>query len=562
MVTVVIATTAAWVMETLQEQAIQDRTAQTALVAIEEDAVQQHLVADEVPDEGEVSPEAKLALANERRETRRGLDHLESLDLANEDVVRIRKRLSSAEAAVDEVFDLTETGALEEAQSLEEERVDPAFGALGDVIEDVGATLEASAVRWESIAGAGIYVVNFLAALALMALYWWYELRLRANQSELYESEQRYRLVARATNEAIWDSDLQSDRQTWNGAFGTMFGYPLREETNGAWWEERVHPEDRERVLSSIEDVLRNGGDTWSEEYRFRRADGAYLKVVDRAYVVRDARGEPVRVVGSMMDVTKRRRTEEALRASEAELRAVFSAMDDVILVLSAEGRYLKVAPTNPSLLYKTSDELVGKTLHEVMPEEQADALLDQIGRALGGGRPVHTEYSLPVDGREVWFAGTVSPMEEDRVVFVARDITVRRRAEQELRQAKEEAESASRAKSEFLATMSHEIRTPMNGVIGMTGLLMDTDLTEEQREYAETVRTSGESLLTIINDILDFSKIEAGKLELEETDFDLQGVVEETVDLFAGAARTKGLELASLIGRGVPTALRGTPDA
>ena len=560
MVTVVIAITAAWVMETLQEQAIQDRTAQTVLVAIEEDAAQQRLVADEVPDEGEVSPEAKQALANERREARGDLEQLESLNLADKDVARIRKRLTSAEVAVDEVFDLTATGALEEARSLEEERVDPAFQALDGATENVGATLEDSAVRWESIAGAGIYVVNFLAALALIALYWWYERRLRANQSELYESEQRYRLVARATNEAIWDSDLLSDRQTWNGAFGSLFGYPLREETNGAWWEERVHPEDRGRVLSAIEDVLRDGGDTWSDEYRFRRADGAYATVVDRAYVVRDARGEPVRVVGSMMDVTERRRTEEALRASEVELRAVFSAMDDVILVLDAEGRYLKIAPTNPSLLYRPPDELVGKTLHEVMPGEQADAFLDRVRRALEGGRPVHTEYSLPVDGREVWFAGTVSPMEEDRVVFVARDITERRRAEQELRQAKEEAESASRAKSEFLATMSHEIRTPMNGVIGMTGLLMDTDLTEEQREYAETVRASGESLLTIINDILDFSKIEAGKLNIEVVDFDLNATVEEAVDLLAEQAGDKGLELTSVVRRGVPGALRGDP--
>ncbi|HET7479180.1 MAG TPA: PAS domain S-box protein [Rubrobacteraceae bacterium] len=346
-----------------------------------------------------------------------------------------------------------------------------------------------------------------------------------------------------------------------NPAFQQMLGYTA-EELSGKTIAEITAPEDIGADLKINRQLREENLDYYQKEKRYIRKDGRRIWVNLIGSVVRDNEGKAQSIIGMIEDITERREAKEA----RSQLASIVENSSDAIDSNTLDGTIVSLNPSAQKLYGYSAEEIVGNNISVLTPPDRIDEMKEVLERV--GRGEILSEYEtvrVSKDGRRIPLSLTVAPVKDQSgnivgASAIARDITERKQTEEEWRRAREAAEAANRAKSEFLANMSHEIRTPMNGVIGMTGLLLDTDLTEEQREYADTVRTSGENLLTIINDILDFSKIEAGKIDIEIIDFDLRSAVEETVELLAERAHGRELEIASLVEYGVPIALRGDP--
>ncbi|MDF0674055.1 MAG: response regulator [Nitrospira sp.] len=293
------------------------------------------------------------------------------------------------------------------------------------------------------------------------------------------------------------------------------------------------------------------------------------------------ALGTVGRQIGLFVERTE---VEAALHENEARISMIIDTALDAVMTMDHTGRITEWNAQAEQVFGWSAHEVIGRDAadtifpppHRLNYREYVQRLLERRDAPLSN-RLVEM-IGLKRDGSEFRIeVAMTSLVVEGSVIFSAfiRDITSRKEAEQALKDyaqqlehinqqldaALKEAKAATEAKSSFLSTMSHEIRTPMNGVIGMTGLLLETTLTDEQREYAETVRTCGNHLLTLINDILDFSKIEAGKLDLEVIEFDLRLAIEESLDLVAERASSKGLNLACLFHADVPRNLRGDPS-
>ena len=336
-----------------------------------------------------------------------------------------------------------------------------------------------------------------------------------------------------------------------------MFGYPTGRWLEDGFFGSIVHPDDRARVLAEHDVAFSRGHERWSFEYRIVAADGRIVWVRDDAVVVKSDDGTPNYVQGFMLDVTEQTLASAEVRRQKQYFESLVEISPAAVVTMDRDERVSGWNPAATRLFGFTPEGAIGQRIDElIMSTDAMRAEGEGVARdALDTGRSTRISQRTRKDGGVVDVEIVMVPLvvDGDHTGYYAvyHDIT-------ELQAARREADAANQAKGSFLAAMSHEIRTPMNAIIGMSGLMLDTPLTDEQRDYAETIRTSGEALLTIINDILDFSKIEAGKVDLERLPVELAPCIESAIDVLAHAAAAKHLELVYEIADGLPRTILG----
>ena len=392
----------------------------------------------------------------------------------------------------------------------------------------------------------------------------------RRIEGRLKIADERLNLAFESTQAGVYEWDVETDQVYCTPSIWKMIGSdPADMPSTGAGWLDLLHPDDRPAVRAVIDAHFRGETPLIEIEHCVHLRSGEWLWLALRAKCTSfSAARHPRRVLGTVQNINARKRADEALRASQAESRKlslVASKTDNAVVIADPHGQIEWANESYVRLTGRSLAEVAHHPLLEFLSSPDADpSAVNRIAEALAAGASISTEaIQLATEDRRFHVHLDLQPIISDdghveNFIAIATDITARVETEQQLRRAKEEADTASRAKSEFLASMSHEIRTPMNGVIGMTSLLLDTDLTPEQRDYVSTIRTSGDALLSIINEILDFSKIESGRMELENQPFELTQCIEEVVDIFAAQAAAKNIELTYCIDAAVPPCILG----
>jgi PAS domain S-box-containing protein len=337
--------------------------------------------------------------------------------------------------------------------------------------------------------------------------------------------------------------DAEGVVRSFNPAAEEISGYRADEIVGERIWDVPFQPDE---MKDSIEEVMR----------RFRD-DDVPLEPGESDWVTRDGRRVPVAwrstavtgddgvryAVATGIPLSEVRGAEAQAERERKRLEAFLSALPDIFFVIDSEGVYLDVSAPNASLLAAPKEQLLGTRIHQWLPFGFAERVMAVMQTAQQTGEVQEMEYALDLPVGERFFKARFSPESEGRTILIIRDVTAEREARVEAERARDAAQSASRAKSTFLATMSHEIRTPLNGIIGFSNLLLeDPELGREHRGFAQTIAESGRRLLDLLNDVLDLAKIEAGRITPVEEEVDIEGLCTEIIDAFAAEAARKGL--------------------
>ncbi|HWQ18451.1 MAG TPA: PAS domain S-box protein, partial [Methanotrichaceae archaeon] len=433
-------------------------------------------------------------------------------------------------------------------------------------------------VLWNS---ANIYAEDGKTLLATIAQGTDITERKRAEE-RLRKAEAQYRALVEQIPAVTYTADLDEASTTLyiSPQIESILGFsPEDYRADPDIWRKRLHPDDRDRVLAQLKQGHASN-QPFKSEYRMIARDGQIVWLSDEAVAVRDSTGKPLFLQGVMADITERRQTEAKLNESERRLADIINFLPDATLVIDKEGKVIAWNRAIEAMTGIKAEEILGKGNYEyAIPfyGERRPILIDLV---LKPHAEIEKEYTHLRRQHETLTGGAYMPVLKGGGIFLVgsaaalydsdgnisgaiesiRDVTENKHAAEALRKSKEAAEAAAIAKSEFLANMSHEIRTPMNAVIGMTGLLLNSDLNPDQMECVEMIHSSGEALLSVINDILDFSKIDSGKMGLERQPFDLRSCVKESLDMMGPKAAEKGLNLTCIINDSVPITILSDP--
>ncbi len=415
------------------------------------------------------------------------------------------------------------------------------------------------------------YIGIFLLFCLLLTAFFMIRQNMWETSQQIISSENQLVEAQKVARIGSWTHDIQTNHVSWSKE---MFHIYARNPEDGVpdylEYQKQVHPDDLPSVDLAFQNAIQNGVG-YELESRILRPDGSVKYIFTKAEVKRTEGGENALIIGTSQDITQRKLVEMALHESQRTMTTLLSNLLGMAYRCRQDSEWTMEFVSEACLKltgYKAEDLIANKKLSYfdlVNPDDQ-QTVLCEVEQAVKAKEPYQVNYRITAaDGSEKWV------LEQGRGVFGSdgtiialegyiTDITARKLAEdallktrQELEEANLELIKASAVKSQFLANMSHEIRTPLNAIIGMTGLLLDTDLRPNQQDYAEMVRTSGEVLLALINDILDFSKIEAQKMDLENQSFHLGRCVEDALDLTSPRASEKKLELAYIMDDKLP---------